>query len=265
MGKYLALVKNFFSSAIIKQADIFGNILINIIQIWAVVLIWQTVYSPRLSFGGFTLTDTILYYVVILLITFATYTNTADYISQNIKMGTLSQWLLRPTSILLTELARSLGEQLYKLLILVPIYIIVFLTVYFLRIKTNISILGIVLGGFFMIVGFLLNCLFEYTLSILAFWMDEVWSIKHFKEVVTDLLGGKRAPLAFFPVIIQNINKFLPFQFIYFIPAEYMLGKHTVRNFVGDMSLLLLWLMFFIAVSKILYDQGIRKYGAFGN
>jgi ABC-2 type transport system permease protein len=101
---------------------------------------------------------------------------------------------------------------------------------------------------------------------MLAFWLDEVWSIKHFKEIITDLLGGKRFPLAFFPMAIQSINKFLPFQFIYFIPLEYILSKHTIKiNFAQDLFFVMSWIIIFILFSSFLYKRGIQKYGAFGN
>jgi ABC-2 type transport system permease protein len=266
MKKYWSLMKIYFASAMIKKADILGDIVINLIQIWAVLLIWLNMYSPNKTFAGFTLRDTIVYYITILLISYATTTDTADYISQNIKMGTLSEWLLRPRDILFTEIARSIGSQLYKLIVLVPVYLSILIILSILKVNIGLTVIGILLGCLFMVLGFLLNCIFEFMLAQFAFWMDEVWSIKHFKEVITDLLGGKRIPLNFFPVFIQSFNKYLPFQFIYFIPAEYILNKHTVNlNLAQDLTGICLWILLLFLLSVILFKQGIKKYGAFGN
>jgi len=246
MNKYFALLKSFFISAMIKRADFFGNIAVNLIQIAAAIVLWLAIYNPKESINGYTLQDTVVYYVFILLITYATTTNTADYVAQNIKSGTLSEWLLRPRSILLSEISRSFGDQLYRLFVLIPIYVVIIVAISIFPTGVQMSFGSIILGTLFIMLGFLLNCLFEYTLSMFAFWLVEVWSIKHFKVVITDLLGGKRVPLAFFPVAIQSINKFLPFQFIYFIPLEYILSKHTVKvDLAQDLFFVFSWIIIF--------------------
>lgn len=266
MNKYWILAKTFFASAMVKRADFVGNIAVNSIQIFAIVLLWVIVYKPSQSIGGFTLTDTVLYYVIILFITYLTTTDTVDYISRNIKYGSFSEWLLKPRSILISEMARSIGEQFYRLIILIPFYALLVIVLNSINVRTQLTSSGILLGGLFILLGFIINCLFEYALAMIAFWFDEIWSLRHFKEVVTDLLGGKKIPLAFFPLWIKSINKFLPFKFIYFIPAQYLLNKHTASvNLFEDLFFSLSWIVIFILSSEILYRFGIRKYGAFGN
>jgi ABC-2 type transport system permease protein len=250
----------------IKRADFFGNILVNLIQIFATVVLWLAIYNPDLKINGYSLQDTITYYVLILLVTYATTTDTSDYVSKSIKSGTLSEWLLKPRSILLSEISRSFGNQFYRLLVLIPIYLGIGLLVNISNIGVNFSIINILLGGIFVLFGFLLNCLLEYTLAMFSFWMDEVWSIKHFKEVTTDLLGGKRIPLAFFPAVVLSVNKLLPFQFIYFVPVEYLLGKrHLNTNTIQDLFSICIWVVIFLIASSFLYRKGVKKYGAFGN
>lgn len=266
MRKYWALAKSFFAISAIRKADFIGNIIVNSVQIFAIVFLWTAIYDPDKSIAGYTLSDTVIYYVIILLITYLTTANTADYIANNIKFGSFSEWLLKPRSIMVSELSRAFGEQFYRLIILIPFYLLLAFVLSSLKIGVNFTIPGIAVGAVFIMLGFLINCLFEYTLSMLAFWMDEVWSIRHFKEVVTDLLGGKRVPLAFFPAVVQSINRFLPFQFIYFIPAQYILNKHTISaNLAGDLVSAFFWIIIFILLSQIIYSAGIKKYGAFGN
>jgi len=266
MNKYKAVIKVYFTSAIIKKADFLGNIVINLIQVIAVVLLWLAIYDPSQKINGYSLQDTIVYYALILLVTYATTTDTSDYVANSIKSGTLSEWLLRPRSILLTELARSIGAQIYRLMVLIPIYLVIGFILVSLNIGISFSFGGIAIGMVFLLFGFIVNCLLEYTLAMFAFWMDEVWSIKHFKQLITDLLGGKHITLVFFPAIVLSINRFLPFQFIYFVPLEYILGKRQlVVNGPSDIFSLLIWIMLFLAISALLYKRGIEKYGAFGN
>lgn len=268
MSKYLALVKIFFNSAIIKRADFFGNMIVTLIQISAILLLWNAIFNSHTILNGYTLSDTISYYVFVLFISYASTITTADYIANNIKSGTLSQWLLKPWNILCCEISRSIGDQIYRLIILFPIFLVFGILLSFQsndNFLLSVSLTSTLLGIIFVIIGFFINCLFEYSLAMLAFWLDEVWSIKHFKEVITDLLGGKRIPLSFFPAIIKSINNFLPFQFFYFIPIEYFLGKRNYENLFFDLTLSSLWIIFFIVVANILYSFGLKRYGAFGN
>ena len=117
MGKYLALIKIFFNSAIIKRADFFGNIIVTLIQISAIILLWRAIFDKQTILNGYSLSNTISYYILVLFISYASTITTADYIANNIKSGTLSQWLLKPWDILYCELSRSIGDQLYLSLI----------------------------------------------------------------------------------------------------------------------------------------------------
>jgi ABC-2 type transport system permease protein len=266
MKKYWALVKTQFTSAAVKKADFFGLIIVNSVQILAAVILWIAIYKPDQSINGYSLQDTIMYYIFILLITYVTSTSTTDYVAKNIKSGTLSEWLLKPRSIFLSELARVFGEQSFRVLVLVPLYLVIGLIIRLVTTSVSITLESIILCALFAFIGFAVNCMLEYVIALLAFWIDEVWSLKHFKEIVTDILGGKRLPLAFFPPFMSVINNVLPFKFVYFIPLEYLMGKRFLHTtFTSDIILAVAWIAMFVIISKLLYKFGIKRYGAYGN
>lgn len=266
MRKYLSIIKINFISALNKRADFYGQIINNSVQILAAVIIWIVIYTPEQAINGYTLNDTIVYYILVLLITYATYTSSVDVISANIKSGKISEWLLKPRDILLTELSRASGDQLFRVFVLTPVYIVIGIGITLANVGIKFTLEGIILGIFFIYLGFFINCLLEYSLGMIAFWIDEIWSVRHFKLVISELLGGKRIPLAFFPPFILAINNYLPFKFFFFVPLEYFLGKKQASTeFASDLGVTIIWLVLLTMMSVFLYNRGIKKYGAFGN
>jgi len=264
MIKYWAVLKINFLSAFAKKGDFIGQVLINFIQISSFILIWKYSFNNR-TFQGYTLQDTIVYYVFVLFITYATLTTTVDYLSKSIKNGSLSEWLIKPRAILFTEIARSLGEMFFRMIQLLPIYLIIAIITTIIAQTAIFSFQSVLFALIFALIGLFINILLEYCLSLLAFWMDEVWSLKHFKDIFADLFGGKRIPLAFFPPVALSVLNILPLRFIFSVPLEYLLQKKSTANLSFDLTLAFIWLITLLIIANILFKKGIRKYAAFGN
>jgi ABC-2 type transport system permease protein len=269
LGKYTNIAKTYFARALNIQADIYVLILTNFITISSVVFIWVSILSDKGSIAGYTLSDTVIYYLLALYIGIITYTNSVDNISFAIKNGSLSEQLLKPRNIILSQMARVFGDQLFKLIITSPFVLIAFVIVSNLM---NISfsfdlksVFALSVGMVITILGLILGVLMDIAIGAIGFWLDEVWALKHAQVIVSDLLSGKRIPLAFFPPVLLMINNLLPIRFTISTPVEYFMQKRGPNDIMFDLLCLTVWLLFFIVFTSFIFKKGLKKYGAFGS
>lgn len=269
MNKYFHYIKLFFIRAIFVKSDIITLIIVDLITIWSIIFLWLSILGENQSIAGYSLNDTIIYYLLAFYIRSLTFTNSTDNLAFTIKMGQLSEQLLKPRDIVFTQLARVIGDQVFKFLILTPFFLLILFTIFYnfnipISLNQNLFI-GILFGFIITIIAFLLGVFMDVIIGAVAFWIDEVWSLKHAQLLIFDLLTGKKIPLAFFPAILITISEYLPLRFLLSTPVEYILQKRDISNFSTDLIMLLSWLTIMFIFSKLIFKFGLKKYGAFGS
>jgi ABC-2 type transport system permease protein len=264
MKKYIGVFKNYFSSAIIYRSNLISLLLMEIIKTGVVIVIWFSVFQSKDSLGGYTLGDSILYYLLVPLIGFITQVDLSIKLGEEIREGYFSNYLLKPYSFSIFSFFRVLGDKLNSLLIIVPLYFSIFLLlskVFALSVFSvkSILLLIVLLGG-----GLMMSFLMDYAISLAVFWMDDIWSFEHFKRIAVGIMGGLSFPFEFLPDLLQQIFHLLPFKFFYYIPISYFLGKRTIDSLVGDLIMLICWFLFFLLITKLFWIKGLKRYEAFG-
>jgi len=100
----------------------------------------------------------------------------------------------------------------------------------------------------------------------LAFWMDETWSLIHFKIILFSTFGGLSFPIDLLQGHILRLFEFLPFKYLYYIPVSYITGKrlpdeHLLIDIIG----IVVWMMVLVLLVNYFWKKGLKRYGAFGN
>jgi ABC-2 type transport system permease protein len=109
-----------------------------------------------------------------------------------------------------------------------------------------------------------MNFLLGLTISYLAFWMDEVWTFHAIKDISLPLLSGMVFPLSALPEPFVTVSRYLPFQFMSFVPAGLMNGTLNTSDFPRYMLLSLVWIALLTAITSAVWFRGLKKYSAFG-
>lgn len=102
-----------------------------------------------------------------------------------------------------------------------------------------------------------------YTLGLLAFWLDETWTLRVIFVIIANFLSGSALPLELFPETAQQILQFLPFPYMTWAPVKIFMGTYS-GSLLFAWLILFSWLLIFTLIASIVWRLGMRRYSAAG-
>lgn len=236
-----------------------------LIGISGTLILFSSIYSSGGSIAGFNFKQTLLYYLLIPLAGFITMVGVSNELPDEIKNGKFSKYLVKPLNIWFYCFASAISSKVNLLLFSTPFYLIA-LTIYFQISKADLfSIDRVLLFIFMALLAFIMHFFLDMVVTWMAFWVDDVWSFRHFKLILFTFFGGVSFPLSFLPVMWRQIVDVLPFKYFYYVPVTYLIGKEQVNNLYFDILQIFLWSTIFLLIGLLLWRKGIKKYESYGN
>lgn len=230
----------------------------------AQVFIWQALYSGRGTIKGMTLDDMIMYFAFVTLVGYLT----MDFADWNLQMliqtGKFTTFVLRPIHHRFFALSQKVGHRVLGFLYeFVPVFLIIR---FVLGVKPALpypfwALLSVMLG-------FLMTFYINYCIGITGFWLTRTGSARAVFQLISSVFSGVYLPLSFFPVALQKVLLFLPFQFTTYLPISVCIGKYSlggmnlpVRQAVMMQAAAVICIALF---SEFLYRRGIRHFSGVG-
>jgi len=188
--------------------------------------IWTAVYSGRSELNGMQLSQMITYFGVTALIGYLT----MDFADWNLQMlvrtGKFLTFALRPIHHRFFALSQKIGHRIlgffFEFLPCLAIFIFVF-KVNMMPVSFGLTILSIALA-------FLMNFYLNYIIGLTAFWLVQSSSIRRVFQLLLSIFSGGLIPLVFFPLPLQKLLFFLPFQYVSYVPAMVFTGQYKLAN-----------------------------------
>ena len=78
-------------------------------------------------------------------------------------------------------------------------------------------------------------------------------------NAVCGVLGGMYVPLVFMPQSIQNVLNYLPFRFIFDLPARIYIGNILPLEAFKLIGIAVLWLVALVVIGKCLIKLASKK------
>ncbi|HET8670371.1 MAG TPA: ABC-2 family transporter protein [Candidatus Saccharimonadales bacterium] len=264
MKKYTSLFATNFASAIEYRANLFSILLLEAISVSSVLILWVAVYRSQDSVAGYNFNDAITYYLMVPIVGFVTQVVLSDKLASEIRTGFFSNYLLKPLRFWQAAFMSVLATKVNYLILVSPVIAAVLIYVIS---KGLIHITPIALLSALLIalLAFVFHFALDLAISFAAFWLDDVWAFTHIKNITFSILGGLSFPLDFVTGPLKALFTFLPFQYLYYVPIMYLLGKRSGFDMLlSDILHLLAWTVVVAFLAAILWRLGLRKYGAYG-
>jgi ABC-2 type transport system permease protein len=180
--------------------------------------LWSTAFAVggRSELAGFSLAEMVWYLAMAETVVLSTSRVFMD-ISEQVKAGDLAYTLARPLSYPFFQVANSLGGSTPRFL---------------LNLLTGAAVVAVglrqVAGSLPGLVAFLgvaalallLDALLAVLIGLAAFWIEEVNPIYWIYSKLLFTVGGLFLPLEMFPDWLQRVVRWLPFQYISYVPAR---------------------------------------------
>jgi ABC-2 type transport system permease protein len=207
--------------------------------------LWTTAFSVsgRAELGGYSLAEVVWYLAMTETITLSS-SRVFVEISEAVKAGDLAYTLARPLSYPFYQVANSLGNSAPRFLLnLLTAAAVVGLGMGQLPVLSGVEGAGN-LPGLLAFLGMaalalLLDALIAVLIGLLAFWIEEVMPAFWIYQKLLFTVGGLFLPLEMFPAWLQQAVKWLPFQFVAYVPARAFVAfepEFVLRGAAGQMA-----------------------------
>lgn len=180
-------------------------------------------------------------------------------IARAIREGDLNKFLSKPVDFAAYYFAVFLGDNTPVIVSGIALYLVC-AAVGMLSVNGLMLVCAVVAIFLAMAVAYLMG----FLIAMLAFWMDEVWTLFVMKNLVLWFLTGHLVPLDMFPASVQALCKLLPFGYLAYFPTKVLMHKLPLSEVLWGLGAVLSWAVVFYISYKLFWNYALRKYGAFG-
>jgi len=226
------------------------------------LVVWSTVAEQQGGeVGGFTPGDFAAYYIVWTLVRNMNIVFGAPYWEYRIREGDLNRDLLRPVLPLHYDIAWFAGWKVVMIVLWLPIAFglsLVFDPTLSPR-PAEIVTFAIAIWG-----AYLIRTMLQESLGMLCFWTTRGAAIFDLYMTVELLLSGRLVPLPLMPDWVQEISRFLPFQWAFYFPIESLVGDLSNQELAQGLFVQLFWILVGLAIFRVAWRSAIKRYSAVG-
>ena len=230
----------------------------------APLLVYLFVWSAAAGNGeinGLNRDAFISYYLCLIPVNQLTYAQTNWTVGDNIRIGQVSTWLLRPIPTIYHSLASEGAGKVVMMSFALPA---TGLLILILRPAVSITWGNALLFVPTLILAWALRFFWGYWLASLAFWMTNADALLGLQDTLVFLLGGQVAPVSLLSPGLAEVAKLLPFRYMLGFPVEVLMGQvegsALVFGFLGQ----IFWVIVAISLQMFIWRRGIRQYSAVG-
>lgn len=244
------------------KLSFFMRILGGLLQVLIMYYLWMAIYnnSTTGTMYGFTRTDMVTYVVISYIASKIINVGVEWTIAGEIRDGSIAINLIRPLSYLKRLLFESFGEvTLQVVTVVIPLWCIFASIKVFVLKETLPSIPTLLLFLLSLVLGYTTLFLFNFIFGLSAFYVTYIWGFMILKNTIFRFLSGEIIPLVFFPAIIGDILKYLPFSSLNYTPVMIYMGKYTGEALWFSLGVQAVWIIILYIIVKILWSRAIKR------
>lgn len=184
--------------------------------------LWRATYGGQgqPTIAGFTVAQ-MLWYLAVTESIVLSRPRLNQTVDQEVRTGDVAYTLVRPYSYAGHHLAGYLGERLVRFAVVLGIGCTLAL-LYVGPVPLSWGNLALALAA--LLLAMAIDFAGAFGISLLAFWIEDTWSISLIYDRLIMLLGGMLLPLEVFPGWLAGIAAALPFSQLVYGPARIALG-----------------------------------------
>lgn len=247
------------------RADFFLSLFSAVFPIFIQLFMWMAIYgqSDTNVIFGYTHSQMIIYSVMAAVLSRLLRTGFEYDISNDIKSGGLSKFIIRPIAHMPYRFMHFLGIKTVQTGL---ISILAIAAAILLAVTTSLSVpmlqFLMFLPAFLM--AYLMNFMLFYGVSAVAFWLTEIGFFFEAVRIVFIALSGGIFPLSVLGSQTEKVLNWLPFRYTINFPIDVLNGRIAGDDTWKGLLVQLLWILILYGLAKALWHRGTKKYIAAG-
>ncbi len=236
------------------------RVFLSFLLIW---FFWQAVYKERVVINGWGRAEIMSYIFLVQLIIQLVNFSSLDDLGPLILNGQLVNLLLRPVSLIKTfaiwgvvgnfiDLSFSVLELSFLYFIFRPSFHVVF------------SYGNLVLFVLSLLFSIWISFWLAFILSSFAFWTNQIWAIRFFYMMISNVLAGGYFPLSILPGWFYNLVYLTPFPYLYYLPSLFLIKGGGLQEVFPMLIGMAAWSVVIYFLARLLWIKGLRSYAAYG-
>jgi ABC-2 type transport system permease protein len=265
INKYIRVMRTSFTDIRAYWGDFIGFLVWGPMNFVLLVIIWSVVYSSNpqaTDTFDYSLKEILGYSLVVTFIGEALLLYKVAWGIQDDNLnGTMTIYLCRPVDYLSFRFAQILSRSILSAGILFPVILILIAVM-----ELPISLDPMILGGFLLSIGigYVLSFLCFAIVGSSTFYIRHIWPIRAAFMAIMQILGGELLPIDLLPSVYQPFVKMLPFYLISFIPAQWVLGRLSIEEFLISMIQGIFWILVLLLITKFVWSRALSKFESAG-
>ncbi len=264
--KYANILRVSLIERMTYRGDFLLGTILRFLPMITTILLWQAIYagSGQSELSGFRYHEMIAYLLLVHISRmFSSMPGLSGGIARDIRDGNLKRYLLQPIDMLGYLVSYRMAHKTAYICTSCWPYAVLFFVCrdFFDQLPDAATFVAYVAS---LLLGFLIGFFFEASLGLFGFWILEVSSLLYIVNTLTFFLSGHLFPLDLLPDSWVSLFKMMPFQYLAYFPAAVFLGKVQGWDLVRGLVTEIVWCVVLIAVSRWLYQRGLRHYSAYG-
>lgn len=262
MSKFLAQLKMGFMNGMVYRGQTVVWMLASLVWIAVLPFVWLAIYGDRETIDVYNKQMIVGYFVLMPWVESMVASYIYESIHENIRDGSINQFLIKPTSYLLHYFWDETGfrVQRFSMTTLVLLCAYPLLSAY--AALPTLAFVGWWIPIF--LIAAILNYLVSALVGILAFWTTDGEWIKHIWWAVQTFAMGFLAPISFFPETMQTILRASPFPLMLEAPITMLLGTTTDAALAAMVAKGVMWIVILFSINVLVWRFGTRRVEGIG-
>jgi ABC-2 type transport system permease protein len=244
---------------LLASGRIAGTAVRLVVQVFLVVCLWRALYHDTTASAGLDQDQAVTFAVLAALaVRMRGIDRSAarDTVLQQVQLGTIVYWFMRPVAPPRYYMYRAVGDQLYGFVWACAGYVVC-------------RVFGLIqapasadAAGAFAVSVVLGQMIFYYLallIDLLCFWTVKNEAGLLILVFAQNLLSGVFAPLWYFPDWFRTMSAFLPFQATLNTPLSLYIGRIPPSSALRELGVQAVWVILLAGLSRLLWRRAADR------
>ena len=255
---------------LVYRGDFALGTLMRFLPIITQIFLWYAIFEAVEASGddpsivGYSYHDMVAYYLLTMLSrAFSSMPALASGIALQVRNGEIKKFLVQPIDLLGFLLLNRIAHKVaYYSVAILPFGFVFWLCRDYFPDWPSATTVACYLAT--LILGFLLGFFLEASIGLFSFWFLEVTSLLFIYMLFSFFLSGHMFPLDFLPEPWSSLVEWIPLRYLAYFPSAVWLGKIQGPELYRGLIIEVIWVVFFIGLSRVMFARGVRRYSGFG-